>query len=71
MVAQQIGANFFVSTAEELPYILVPSAELSPQLPSNRSGFILRQGHDVGANLAGALTGHEMKRPEQDTFAVR
>ncbi len=25
----------------------------------------------MGANLAGALTGHKMKRPEQDTFAVR
>ena len=33
--------------------------------------FIFGKGHDAGANLAGALATHEMKRPQQDTLAVR
>jgi hypothetical protein len=29
------------------------------------------KGHDPGANLTGTLATHEMKRPGQDTLAVR
>ena len=71
LVAQQIGAHLFESTPEKLADILVASSEFGPQLPQQASTSLFGKSHDVGANLAGALAAHEMKRPEQDALAVR
>ena len=69
-IAQQLGARLLESTPEKLPDILVASPEFGPQLPEQFIDFSFGEGHDAGANLAGALATHEMKRPDQDTLAV-